>query len=81
MRPLKPSMGVTLDNLQMFTCDSNWKEECFADRVKNAEAAVFKKLQLSNFKIYWNSSESRFIFKPDESEESIQYRLEKMIMK
>jgi hypothetical protein len=74
-------MGITLDKLQMFTCDSNWKEEQFADRVKNKELIVYKKLQLSNFKIYWNSSESEFIYEEDESEESIIYRMNKMILK
>lgn len=65
----------------MFTCDSDWKEETFADRVKNADMTVFKKLQLAHFKVYWNSSESHFIFQEGESEESMEYQLEKMILK
>lgn len=74
-------MGMTLDKLQMFTCDENWKEEQFSDRVKNSDMIVYKKLQLSNFKIYWNSSERNFIFNESDDQDTLIFKMDKMILK
>lgn len=45
----------------MLTTDSNWESEKFADRVKNKHVSVFKKLDLENLRVYWNTAENNFI--------------------
>lgn len=74
-------MGITLDKLMMFTCDANWREEHFADRVKNKQLVVFKKLQLFNLKIYWNSCENNFLFRKGREDDFYMMQLSNMIQK
>jgi hypothetical protein len=70
-----------MDKLMMYTCDENWKEEHFADRVKNKEMVVYKKLQLANFKVYWNTVETKFIYGEDKDEDELVFEMNKMILK
>lgn len=57
------SLGMSIDKFEMLTTDSNWENEQFADRIKNKHLSVYKKIELVNLSLYWNSNEMNFISK------------------
>jgi vacuolar protein sorting-associated protein 13A/C len=56
------SFGITLDNLNVYTCDELWKRT-FLDRSENQTASnvAYKLLNMENFYIYWNAEETVFL--------------------
>ncbi len=55
---MKYSWGITLDRLEIYTTDDNWKKKFF-DRTdaKNKDKNMNKLLILGSFCVYWNSDE------------------------
>ena len=51
------SLGITLDKLNVFTCNENWEKQ-FLD---GKPSKVYKKLLIQNFFIYFNSNENLFL--------------------
>ena len=51
------SLGITLDKLNVFTCDENWEKKFLDGKPEK----VYKKLLIQNFFIYFNSTEKLFL--------------------
>jgi hypothetical protein len=56
------SFGLTLDSLNIQTCDSSWKTTFVdIDSQSSDNKLLFKSLEINSFYIYWNTEESNFL--------------------
>ena len=72
---------MTLDSLEVYTCDENWQRSEFLDRTVTKETKIHKTLTLNNFRVYWNSQESVFLEKETASPEQLLRSLKDLIYK
>ena len=65
------SLGITLDSLNVITCDSDWKPS-FVDRSSSSSSSnqdtVYKKMNIQNFYTYFNAEETNFISEKPEDD-------------
>lgn len=58
-------MGLTLQGIELFTTDKEWKQQ-FVDREKLAkdkstDLSLYKMLQIKNFGVYYKTKESNLL--------------------
>lgn len=74
-------MGVTLDSLEVYTCDQNWQRSEFLDRTVTKETQIHKTLTLNNFRVYWNSQETVFLEKETSTPDQLKASMKELIFK
>lgn len=71
------SLGLTLDSINIFTCDEHWEKRFLEENSKR----VFKKMNIQNFFVYFNSEETFFLRQTCSSKAQFLEEMRNMIQK